>query len=1501
MKRCVIILLMGMFLLPFALQGQGGYNPNMHNGTVTVNCSNTYNFYDPGGPGGSSSSSDANGNYGNNQNFTQTFVAAISGMCLQVTFNSFVLESVTWDYLMIYDGPSTSSSLIGKYGGSNSPGTITSASGALTFKFHSDGYTNYAGWAATITCVECPPPGEEMHDGVVTLSCPETINFYDPGGPGGESYSGVNGNYGDNQDITQTFIAPEGQCLQVEFNSFVLESVSFDYLKIYDGPNTSSFLLGKYGGSNSPGTITSASGALTFKFHSDGYTNYAGWAATISCVECPSSLPCNPQSTANGSPCANNGIHPFCTEDNDFNVAYPSVTGFQNASSFLGASSYACLNSTPRPSWFYMQIENPGNILIFIQQYTRVLGNGLPDENSQGIDIDFACWGPFEAQDQEDFVEKLCCGYYNLNDVSHGNHRPINGNHNNDMGNYPDGNLVDCSYSSEPTEWCFIPNAQQGQWYLLLVCNYKGGLSSQGYSGYFGFTSQSTISYGGGQATTNCDLLAPFTYNNPVCVGDTLILTCTSPVAGATAYQWSGPGNWSATTTAPTVSIPNVTLANAGRYSLLPTGPNISATASYVDVSITATPNITVTANHDTVCSGNSVTLTAAGAGTIASNYRWTPGDATGRAITVHPTTSVAAGTVNQTYTVTGTNNGCSSTASYTIVVHPKPAVQIVANPSNAQVCVGDTLLLSATGGGTHQWKKGGEIVGNGDSLWLVPTVSGSNVQYRVIATSAEGCTNSATRSVQVYPLPNVSISGEAQVCRGGSVQLSALPNSSSYSYHWSTGANSRTIRVSPTEDTVYTVVVTSSQACTSSATKEVRVYLSDTTRYRDTICWNGSFQDGNFTINGPLEPGNHNYTRTYSSAASCDSVVILYLTVLTKPFELKYDTACNSYSWRGRTYNRSGTYMDTLTDGDGCMQVDTLHLIVYHADSESFEKDTCSSYTWRGHVYTQSGVYLDTLSDLQGCQQVDTLRLTIYHAVSESFVKDTCTSYLWRGHVYTQSGTYLDTLADEHGCTQVDTLRLTIYHAVPESFEKDTCSFYTWRGRTYRQSGTYLDTLTDGHGCRQVDTLHLTIYHAVSQNLTKDTCSFYTWRGRTYRQSGVYMDTLTDGHGCTQVDTLRLTIYNPEPSAERVIICEPNTYTWHGFQYDVTGVHTHGYMDQHNCHCVDTLYLTVTTEPELLLTSLMNATCNQDNGEIKVRSWGGTTPYRYVYLPDGENASFDNLSAGNYHLQMIDSIGCTADTTFRIENIIHQVGLVSVTDAHCGQADGAVQINASGGYGVFTYQWPSPIVSTSNVANKVKAGRYTVAVVDSDGCSLSLSFRVRDIPGPNACFNFNTTNEKQVTFINCTSQNVVYWHWSLGDGQESTEWQPSHIYSDPGEYPVVLTVEDENHCVDSVSLLYIIREVPTIYLPSAFIPESEIAENRVFKPIGNSISDEQYEMFVYDRWGQLIFVSHNPELGWDGRINGNLAPQGTYSYLILYLDIDGKPGSVRGSVLLLR
>ena len=133
-------------------------------------------FYDTGGAGSE---------YGNNENFTMTFLPSVSSNKIEAEFTSFNVEfesSCDYDWLKIYDGTSTSSPLISKYCGTLSPWTVTATNddGALTFQFYSDGSVTESGWVANISCI--PPAQAPVADFTADLTSiieEESIVFTD--------------------------------------------------------------------------------------------------------------------------------------------------------------------------------------------------------------------------------------------------------------------------------------------------------------------------------------------------------------------------------------------------------------------------------------------------------------------------------------------------------------------------------------------------------------------------------------------------------------------------------------------------------------------------------------------------------------------------------------------------------------------------------------------------------------------------------------------------------------------------------------------------------------------------------------------------------------------------------------------------------------------------------------------------------------------------------------------------------------------------------------------------------------------------------------------------------------------------------------------------------------------------------------------------------------------------------------------------------------------------
>lgn len=105
---------------------------------------------------------------------------------------------------------------------------------------------------------------------------------------------------------------------------------------------------------------------------------------------------------------------------------------------------------------------------------------------------------------------------------------------------------------------------------------------------------------------------------------------------------------------------------------------------------------------------------------------------------------------------------------------------------------------------------------------------------------------------------------------------------------------------------------------------------------------------------------------------------------------------------------------------------------------------------------------------------------------------------------------------------------------------------------------------------------------------------------------------------------------------------------------------------------------------------------------------------------------------------------------------------------------------------------------------------------------------------------------------------------------------------SESGTYNV--TVEDTNCCknADTVDIVFVPLTVPT-----AIRPRSGIAENRTFMMSGMIEGLSNFEMYIYNRWGQLLFETENRAEGWDGTFNGDMVQTGTYTYVIRFVITD--------------
>ncbi len=174
----------------------------------------------------------------------------------------------------------------------------------------------------------------------------------------------------------------------------------------------------------------------------------------------------------------------------------------------------------------------------------------------------------------------------------------------------------------------------------------------------------------------------------------------------------------------------------------------------------------------------------------------------------------------------------------------------------------------------------------------------------------------------------------------------------------------------------------------------------------------------------------------------------------------------------------------------------------------------------------------------------------------------------------------------------------------------------------------------------------------------------------------------------------------------------------------------------------------------------------------------------------------------------------------------------------------------------------------------------------------------------PNAAFTANPSIADvgmPIDFIN-HSEGAVAYNWNFGD-QSGTISQPNVIYtySEGGSYNVTLIAINEFGCTDTSRQVVLINDPLLFYVPNTFTP-GDGNYNNIFVPVMTSGFDPwNYELIIFNRWGEIVFVSRHPKKGWDGTYGGMDCPEGTYIWQINVKNADGIYELHRGHVNLLR
>ncbi|MEZ4989424.1 MAG: PKD domain-containing protein [Saprospiraceae bacterium] len=205
--------------------------------------------------------------------------------------------------------------------------------------------------------------------------------------------------------------------------------------------------------------------------------------------------------------------------------------------------------------------------------------------------------------------------------------------------------------------------------------------------------------------------------------------------------------------------------------------------------------------------------------------------------------------------------------------------------------------------------------------------------------------------------------------------------------------------------------------------------------------------------------------------------------------------------------------------------------------------------------------------------------------------------------------------------------------------------------------------------------------------------------------------------------------------------------------------------------------------------------------------------------------------------------------------------------------------------------------------------GTFTVdvSIVSPIGCETDTIFNelITVLPSPEAGFSFTPeepSNIQPTVSFTDESSGAVAWRWDFGTNFNSNLPSPTYTFPDTGRYEVVQLVTHPSGCQDTaVAIIDIFPEV-RYFLPNAFTPNND-SKNDIY--FGEGIMDgaSNFRMTIWNRWGELVFESTDPNEGWNGRkLNtGRESPNGVYVVLVSYNEPRGQLVEIKGYATLIR
>ncbi|MBX2960209.1 MAG: gliding motility-associated C-terminal domain-containing protein [Flavobacteriales bacterium] len=986
-----------------------------------------------------------------------------------------------------------------------------------------------------------------------------------------------------------------------------------------------------------------------------------------------------------------------------------------------------------------------------------------------------------------------------------------------------------------------------------------------------------------------------------LCIGNDIQLNAT----GGTTYNWFPINDLSN----PNIANPTANPLTTTTYTV--NGLDINGCSNSDEITITVNNLVPINiGNNDTICVGDSVQLGGSPTSPAGTIYSWSPSISLSNSTVANP---IAFPSVTTTYYLTATNDTCSSIDSVTIFVNTTSAISA---GNDVSICIGDTVQLQAAGGVLYVWSP---ITGLSNSTIANPLAFPSaTTAYVVSVTDNNSCSASDTVVVTVNPLPVINAGADTAFCEGASVQLNA---SGATSFVWtpSTGLSNPTIAnpvANPTSTTLYTVTGTDGNLCSNTDAVLVTVNpLPTIVVSNDTaVCLGSSAQ-----LNA-------------SGAVSYDWSPTTGLSNPNIANPLASPTVNTTYTVNALDINGCANANSVTVTVNNLPTINAgIDVSICLGDSTQLQASGANSYVWSPVAGlsnstvanpfafpTSTTSYIVVGTDANLCTNSDTVVVTVNPLPVINAGADTAfcegdsvqlnasgaTSFVWTPSTGLSNPTIANPVANPTSTT------------------------------------LYSVTGTDGNLCSNTDAVLVTVNPLPTIVVSNDTAVClgssaqlnasgavsYSWTPSsslsnpnianplaTPSVNTTYTVNALDINGCANANSVTVTINNlPTISAGNdVSIClgdstqlqasGANSYVWS----PVTGLSnstvanpfafptsTTSYVvvgtDANLCVNSDTVVVTVNPLP--VINAGLSDTVNMCLGDsIQLIASGGVS---YIWAPNtfiSDNAVFNPFvyppTTTVYTVIGTDVNSCKNEDSI----IVHVFTIPNLTDTNICIGD-SIQLNVNGPSNA-TYTWsPSTNLSNPNIANPytntTNTITYTITVQDINNCIDTTSITVFAVDKPIADFTVDTELSCEGIFAKFNNNSLLAsnYVWNFGDGSQSTETNPTHVYNYGATTSATLSAININGCIGYLSIPIVNGNFENLFslIPATVFTPNRDGHNDLFRLDLPKHLSNCTNVQIFNRWGMLVFEAINQNIGWDGTTTtGTEVPAGTYFYVV--------------------